>query len=328
MTLTKRAFVFPGQGSQAVGMGRQLSEHYHIARQTLQEVDDALGFSLSKIMTEGPEEELTLTENTQPAILATSIAVIRVLENEIGIPLTQYCHLMAGHSLGEYTALVASEALSLEHGVKLVRIRGKAMQSVVPVGQGLMAAIIGMSMEEVEKIVAQVSDSAENIVSIANDNAPNQIVISGHVLAVNEAIDLAKQNGCRRAIPLQTSAPFHCPLMIPVESVMREAFETTPLLYPKCSIVFNVTADVCDDHYELFSLLIQQISSTVRWRESILFMRDKEIEEIAEIGCGKVLTGLNQRIDKSINRLSIETPEDVWQFVSRIEEEISTSPEI
>ena len=320
--------MFPGQGSQSVGMGRKLSEYYHIARQTLQEVDDALGFSLSRIISEGNEEELTLTENAQPAILATSIAVIRVLESEIGVPLAKYCHMMAGHSLGEYTALVASEALSLEHGVKLVRIRGQTMQSVVPVGHGLMAALIGISIEESEKIIEQVTNPPENIVAIANDNAPGQIVISGHISAVNQAIELAKQAGCKRAIPLQTSAPFHCPLMAPVKAVMNEAFETTPLLNPECPIVFNVTAEVCNDVYEFLSLLLEQLSSTVRWRESILYMRDKGIEEIAEIGCGKVLSGLNHRIDKSIKRLSIENPEDVWQFVKDIEDEISNSQEL
>ena len=324
----RRAFVFPGQGSQTVGMGRALAEYYHVARQVFQEVDDALNIPLYRLMTEGPEEELSLTENAQPAILATSTAVLRVLESEWGHTLASQNVVMAGHSLGEYSALVAAQALPLEHAARLVRLRGKTMQEAVPPGQGLMAAILGMEEKNLETITEHISaqDPQNHMVVIANDNAPGQIVISGHKNAVEEAIEQAKNNGCKRAIPLNTSAPFHSPLMRPVESVMSEIFETTPLTPTLCPVVFNVTASPPQDMYTIFPLLIQQICGRVRWRESILWMAQNNFHEIIELGCGKVLSGLTARIDRSLQRHAIETPEDIWNFLRILENSTSQEP--
>ena len=310
------AFVFPGQGSQQVGMIRPLLEHYPKARQTLQEADDTLGFPLSKLMQEGPEDTLTLTEYAQPAILAASIAVVRVLEHETGKSLAHFGRMAAGHSLGEYSALVAVGAISLEDGVRLVHLRGQAMQSAVAPDVGLMLAVIGLEPDAIEEVLKDIHKPKENVVvEIANDNSPGQVVISGHKEAVTLAGEKLKEKGAKKLIPLQTSAPFHCSLMFPANVTMRDAFETVPLQAPSLPVVSNVTAQANDDLYQTVPLLLQQITHSVRWRESVTYMKTQGIETLVEVGHGNVLKGLTRRIDKSLNTENLATPEDIQKFI-------------
>jgi [acyl-carrier-protein] S-malonyltransferase len=295
------AFIFPGQGSQYVGMGKGLYENFSVAKQIFEEADDALRQSISGLCFKGPEEALKLTENTQPAVLTTSIAALKVLQAEKGlIP-----SFTAGHSLGEYSALVASEALTFSEAVKIVRLRGKFMQEAVPVGEGAMAAVLGMEREQVEKVCEEVS-SAE-VLTTANFNCPGQIVIAGHAKAVERAIERIKQEG-KKAVLLPVSAPFHSPLMKPAGERLEKALEEVSVTDLKIPVVTNVEAEVNTSKDRVKGLLVSQVSSPVRWEESMRKMIEKGIEQVLEIGPGKVLSGLMKRID---NRIETGTLEDL-----------------
>jgi len=293
------AFVFPGQGSQYVGMGKEFYDNFNIAKEIFEEADDALHFSISDLCFKGPEETLKLTENTQPAILTASIAALRVFQNEKGLK----PHLMGGHSLGEYSALVASEAILFADAVQTVRLRGKFMQEAVPVGEGAMAAILGMEREEVEKLCEEAS--LEEVLSPANFNCPGQIVIAGHTKAVQRAIEGAKQRG-KKALLLQVSAPFHSPLMKPAGLRLEKVLEGISVRDLKIPVVTNVEAEINTSKDRVKGLLVNQVSSPVRWEESIKKMVGEGIEQIVEIGPGKVLSGLMKRIHPNIETGNIE----------------------
>jgi [acyl-carrier-protein] S-malonyltransferase len=297
------AFIFPGQGSQKVGMGLDFFDTYPISKQVFLEVDEAVGYHLSKIIFEGPQEDLNLTENTQPAIMATSIAIWRVLEAEH--PIQNYCSFVAGHSLGEYSALCASGALSLADTAKLLKIRGAAMQKAVPVGVGSMAAILGLDFDSVDAIAREAGCEA------ANDNDKGQVVISGLKAEVLKAMELAKAKGAKRAIELQVSAPFHSRLMQPAADIMREALERVTIHIPKVPVVANVTATATSNPDEIRDLLVKQVTGRVRWRESVQYLAAQGIENLVEIGFGKVLTGMTKRIEESLNGNCIQTIEDI-----------------
>ncbi|MBO6783921.1 MAG: ACP S-malonyltransferase [Alphaproteobacteria bacterium] len=311
-----RAFVFPGQGSQEVGMGRELSDAFPAARMVFEEVDDALEKRLSKIMFEGPQDELTLTENAQPALMAVSMAVVRVIEEEGGKPVPDVASFVAGHSLGEYSALAAAGAIPLAETARLLQTRGEAMQAAVPVGKGAMAAILGPSLEEVEAIAA---DSAgDQVCDVANDNSDGQVVVSGNTEAVERAVELAKERGAKRAILLPVSAPFHCALLDPAADVMTYALASASVSAPNPPLVANVTAAPVSDPDEIRNLLIEQVTSRVRWRESVLAMRDEGVEELCELGAGKVLTGLVRRIDRDLAGRAVGTPADIEDFLGTL----------
>lgn len=310
-----RAFIFPGQGSQTVGMGRVLAEAFAPARAVFQEVDDALSQKLSKVMWEGPESDLTLTENAQPAIMAASLAVIRVLQAG-GLDLARHARLAAGHSLGEYSALCAAGAFTLADAARLLRTRGQAMQAAVPVGKGAMAALIGIEIDGAEATVKDAS--ADGVCVIANDNAPGQIVISGEKHAVEKASELAKQHGAKRAIPLNVSAPFHSPLMQPAADKMREALAQVTIRPPAVPIVANVTATEAGDPETIRRLLVQQVTGRVRWRESVAAFRGLGIDKTVEAGGNKVLTGMVKRIDKELETISLDTPADIEAFAKTL----------
>ena len=309
----KSAFVFPGQGSQVVGMGKELAENSTHARSIFDEVNDALDQNLSSLMFEGPIEDLTLTSNAQPALMATSIAVVRVLEKEFGLKLSELVTYMAGHSLGEYSALAAAGTLNLSDTARLLKIRGEAMQRAVPVGIGAMAAIMGAEFSVVEDIAAKAAD--EEVCTAANDNADGQVVISGHKGAVERAMNMAKEAGIKRAILLPVSAPFHCVLMQPAADEMADALAGTTFNSPSVPIITNVSADVVSDPNVLRSQLVKQITGRVRWRESVLRMGELGITDLTELGTGKVLGGLVKRINKEISGKSIQTMADIEAFV-------------
>ncbi|MBC6440331.1 MAG: ACP S-malonyltransferase [Rhodospirillales bacterium] len=309
-------FVFPGQGSQKPGMGAELAEAFGAAREVFQEVDEALGQNLSRLMREGPEDELTLTQNAQPALMASSIAVLRVLQAESGKGIDELVAMVAGHSLGEYSALVASGALPLDVTVRLLRLRGEAMQAAVPVGEGAMAAILGLEIDDVSVIVEEAASSG--VCAVANDNSPGQVVVSGATAAVEKASELAKDKGAKRAMLLPVSAPFHCPLMQPAADKMDEALAATTIAGPAVSVVANVTAQPESVPETLRGLLVQQVTATVRWRESIAGLRDHDIGRVVELGTGKVLSGLVSRIDRELESASVETPADVESFLGFI----------
>ena len=309
----KSAFVFPGQGSQVVGMGKELAENSTHARSVFDEVNDALDQNLSSLMFEGPIEDLTLTSNAQPALMATSIAVVRVLEKEFGLKLSELVTYMAGHSLGEYSALAAAGTLNLSDTARLLKIRGEAMQRAVPVGIGAMAAIMGAEFSVVEDIAAKAAD--EEVCTAANDNADGQVVISGHKGAVERAMNMAKEAGIKRAILLPVSAPFHCVLMQPAADEMADALAGTTFNSPSVPIITNVSADVVSDPNVLRSQLVKQITGRVRWRESVLRMGELGITDLTELGTGKVLGGLVKRINKEISGKSIQTMADIEAFV-------------
>ena len=304
-----RAFVFPGQGSQAVGMGLPLAEAFAAAREVFEEVDDALDQKLSKVMFEGPEDELTLTENAQPALMATSLAVLRVLEREGGIELPKAASHVAGHSLGEYSALAAVRSLTLADAARLLKHRGQAMQAAVPVGEGAMAALIGVDFDAAVKIAEDAA--GEDVCAVANDNGGGQCVISGDKAAIERATALAEERGVRRAILLQVSAPFHCELMAPAAEAMQAALADADLRPPRIPIVANVTARAVSDPDTIRRLLVEQVTSMVRWRESVQFLVSQGIDTIVELGAGKVLSGLARRIEKSVKTYNAETPEDI-----------------
>lgn len=312
--MTKTAFVFPGQGSQFVGMGKEVYEASPHAREVFEEVDESLKQNLTKIILNGDDQELKLTENTQPALMAVSIALLRSLEKEAGITVSETCQFVAGHSLGEYSALAAANSLSLSDTAKLLKIRGLAMQDAVPVGKGAMAALLGLNLDIVEKITKEASDQSYICVA-ANDNAPGQIVISGHSQAVEKAVEISKDYKCKKAVLLPVSAPFHCPLMEKAADKMEEALDNVNLRSPTVDLIANVTAEPVSKPDEIKKLLVKQVTGRVRWRETIHLMKELSIEKIVEIGAGKVLTGLNKRIDRDLNCLSIQTPDDIENYL-------------
>jgi [acyl-carrier-protein] S-malonyltransferase len=308
-----RAFTFPGQGSQAVGMGRDLAEAFPVARQVFEEVDEALKQKLSILMREGPESDLTLTENAQPALMAVSLATARVIENESGKKLSQLATYVAGHSLGEYSALAAAGALSVADAARLLKKRGQAMQRAVPVGVGAMAALLGIELEPAQEACKEAAQ--DQVVSVANDNGGGQIVISGNKEAVDRAIEAAKARGCKRGMLLPVSAPFHCALMQPAADAMRDALGEATLAPPAVPLVANVLASEISDPATIKKLLVEQVTGMVRWRESVLYMKSKNIGTLVEVGTGKVLTGLVKRIDKEMSGVAINTPADVETFL-------------
>ncbi len=304
------AFTFPGQGSQFLGMGKDLADAYPAAREVFAEIDDALGEPLTPIMWDGPAERLTLTENAQPALMAVSLAVMRVLEREKGWTV-KLARFVAGHSLGEYSALAATGSLSIADAARLLRIRGKAMQEAVPVGEGAMAALLGVGLDIAAKIAAEAVSATGLVCQIANDNSPGQIVISGAKAAVEKAGEIGKDYGVRRAIPLPVSAPFHCALMQPAADRMAEALAKTKLETPAVPVIANVTAEPVSDPDLIRQLLVEQVTGTVRWRESVAYMADHGVETLYEIGAGKVLTGMARRIDERLTGKAIGVPGDI-----------------
>jgi [acyl-carrier-protein] S-malonyltransferase len=303
------AFVFPGQGSQAVGMGAELAKTYAAARATFEEVDASLGQKLSDIMFNGPAETLTLTENAQPALMAVSLAAVRVLETEKGFKLAGKVKYVAGHSLGEYSALAAAGAISVADAARLLKTRGQAMQTAVPVGQGAMAALLGVGKEVAEKLAAEAAQG--EVCQLANDNEPTQAVISGAKTAVDRAAGLAKAHGVRRFLPLNVSAPFHCALMQPAADVMAEALAKVEMRAPAVPLIANVLAAPISDPAEIKRRLVEQVTGTVRWRECVMRMAADGVTALYEIGSGKVLAGLAKRIVPTLTANSIGTPQDI-----------------
>ncbi len=310
-----RAFIFPGQGSQKVGMGADLAEASAAAREVFEEVDEALSQKLSAIMRDGPEDQLTLTENAQPAIMANAIATLRVLERDFGVLLAEKGACVAGHSLGEYSALCAVGAFSLADTARLLKLRGQAMQAAVPVGQGAMAALLGADIDKASALAAAAAQG--EVCEVANDNDPTQVVISGHRGAIERAIELAKDHGIKRALPLPVSAPFHCSLMQPAADRMAEALEATPPGPFSLPVYANVTAAKIADPAEEQRLLVEQVTGRVRWRESVLAMRASGIEQFVELG-GKVLGPMVGRIDREAATASLVTMEDIENFAKEL----------
>ena len=298
-----RAFVFPGQGSQAVGMGQELAQSHAVAREVFEEVDEALGQNLSKLMFEGPIEELTLTENAQPALMAVSLAVVRVLEKDGNMDLAKVAKFVGGHSLGEYSALTAAGALEIADAARLLKARGQAMQQAVPVGIGAMAALLGLDIGPVEEVVAEAAEKSTNgeIVVAANDNADGQVVLSGHKGAVEAAIEIATAKGAKKAMLLPVSAPFHCPLMP-----------------PRVPLIANVTAREVSDPDTIRKLLVEQVTGRVRWRESVLYMGEQGVEELVEMGSGKVLSTMVRRINREMTGSAVQTPADIEAFLAKL----------
>lgn len=314
--MAKRAFTFPGQGSQAVGMGKELAETYAEARAVFDEVNQALGEDLAKTMFEGPDETLRLTENAQPALMAVSMAVVRVLEAR-GVSVGKHAYFVAGHSLGEYSALCAAGVFSIADAARLLRTRGKAMQQAVPVGQGAMAAILGLDIETVLRAANDAEDG--EICGVANDNAPGQVVISGHAGAVNRAIELLKAAGAKRALPLPVSAPFHCALMRPAADAMEHALANTKMNAPAKPVIVNVTARPTSDVEAIRKHLVEQVTGMVRWTESIGWAAGEGgVTELYELGTGKVLTGLAKRIAPDASATAINTPADIDALVAAL----------
>ena len=310
-----RAFVFPGQGAQTVGMGKALAEAYPAAKAVFDEVDEALGESLSALIWEGSQDQLTLTQNAQPALMATSLAAMKALEAEgVTIAAAEY---VAGHSLGEYSALAATGALSISDAARLLRKRGAAMQAAVPVGQGAMAALLGLDFEAARQVA---NDAAQGeICQAANDNDPSQVVVSGHKGAVERAVELAKEAGAKRAMLLPVSAPFHCALMRPAAEAMAEALNAVDINRPAVPVVANVVAEAISDPATIRSLLVDQVTGSVRWRESVMWMAAHGVTEAWEIGAGKALSGMIKRIDRSIASRAVGAPDDVRAAVESLQ---------
>ncbi|WP_085908635.1 ACP S-malonyltransferase [Kiloniella majae] len=312
----KRAFVFPGQGSQAVGMGKELAEAFSVAREVFEEVDEALGQKLSTLMFEGAIDELTLTENAQPALMAVSTAVTRVLQSEGNLSLSDYASFVAGHSLGEYSALTAVGTVELADAARLLKLRGQSMQQAVPVGEGAMAALLGLDFEDAQAVAKEAAQG--DVCSAANDNAPGQVVVSGHKAAVERSLEIAKAKGAKRAVLLPVSAPFHCSLMAPAADAMAEALAAVTLRAPSVAVVCNVSADMVTDPETIREYLVQQVTGIVRWRESVLYMRANEVEQLVELGAGKVLSGLNRRIDRDLTSANAGTPEEIENLLKNL----------
>ena len=314
---TVRAFTFPGQGSQAVGMGKQLADTFDAARAVFDQVDKALDEPLSRLMFEGPEEELVLTRNAQPALMAVSLAVVRVLEAESGKTLGDMAQFVAGHSLGEYSALAAARALDVADAARLLRLRGEAMQTAVPVGEGAMAALLGISLKTAHEI-AEEGRADGGVCDVANDNADGQVVISGAKTAVERAVAAAAGKNARKSVILPVSAPFHCGLMAPAADAMAEALAITDLREPVVPLVANVLADKVEDPNAIRVRLVEQVTGMVRWRESVLWMASQGVTDIVELGAGKVLTGMAKRIDRSLKGSAIGSPEEITAFLETI----------
>ena len=311
------ALVFPGQGSQAVGMGKALAEAFAASARVFEEVDAALGEKLSKLIFEGPEAELTLTANAQPALMATSLAALRALESEAGFDVARDAHFVAGHSLGEYSALCAAGALTLADAARLLRLRGAAMQKAVPAGEGAMAAILGLDFDKVALIAHTAARDlylTAAICEAANDNGGGQVVLSGTKAAVERAMELAKQAGAKRALPLAVSAPFHCALMTPAAEAMEKALAEVKIRAPEVALVANVSALPLTDPGEIRASLVRQVTGTVRWRESVAYMAGQGVTRFVEVGAGKVLAGLVKRIVEGASAISVGTPADVEAF--------------
>jgi [acyl-carrier-protein] S-malonyltransferase len=310
------AFLFPGQGSQSVGMGKALAEVYPEARRVFEEVDAALEDKLSCIIWEGPESELTLTRNAQPALMAVSVAAIRALEAE-GTSVREHAAYVAGHSLGEYSALAAAGTFSIADAARLLRLRGDAMQRAVPVGEGAMAAILGLDVDQVRDLAAE--SAQEDVCEVANDNAPGQVVVSGHKAAVERAIAIAAGKGAKRSILLPVSAPFHCALMQPAAEIMADALARVPMAPPAVPLIANVTARPIDDVTQIRQYLVEQVTATVRWRESVLWLADNGVQLIVEAGAGRVLTGLARRISRDPVAIAAGTPAEVASLAQRLQ---------
>lgn len=312
----KCALMFPGQGSQKAGMGKALYDAFAEAREVFQAVDEALGRHLMKVIFEGPEEDLKLTENTQPALMAVSMAVVRVLDKQGGFRLPEAAGFVAGHSLGEYAALCAAGSLPLDVTARLLRLRGQAMQQAVPLGVGTMAALLGADLPAAQEI-AETAAQGEVCVA-ANDNAPGQVVLSGHVAAIDRALVLAAERGFKRSVKLPVSAPFHSPLMQPAAEVMREALAKTAIAAPCVPVVSNVTAMATKDPATIREMLVRQVTGAVRWRESMLFLKEQGVTRLVECGSGNVLAGLAKRIDRAMMAVSLHTPEEIEKFLASV----------
>jgi [acyl-carrier-protein] S-malonyltransferase len=315
------AFIFPGQGSQGVGMGRDLAAAFAAAREVFQEVDETLRQKLSRLMFEGPAEELTLTENAQPALMAYSLAVLRTIEREGGRKLADTAAVVAGHSLGEYSALAAAGSFSVAAAARLLKLRGQAMQKAVPAGEGAMAALLGADLAEARVICAEaavVPEGGREEIALANDNGGGQVVISGARGAVERALPIARARGVKRAMLLPVSAPFHCALMAPAAEVMAAALERTPPLPPRVPLIANVSAAKATDPAEIVRLLVEQVTATVRWRESVQTMTELGIDSFVELGAGKVLSGLVRRIVPDAASVSVGTPAEIESFLKTL----------
>jgi [acyl-carrier-protein] S-malonyltransferase len=315
-SMSKRAFTFPGQGSQAIGMGRDLADAFPEARAVFAEVDDALGERLSAVMFEGPDEVLRLTENAQPALMAVSLAIIRVLEAR-GVSIKQHAHYVAGHSLGEYSALCAAGAFGVTDAARLLRTRGKAMQAAVPVGQGAMAALLGLDFDAAREVSLEAR--SVGVCDLANDNSPGQIVISGTVPAIEKAVEIAKARGAKRAMLLPVSAPFHCSLMRPAAEIMQVALAEIDLMAPVVPLVSNVLARPINDPAEIRLTLVEQVTGMVRWTESVSWLATEGgVSELVELGTGKVLTGLARRIAPEVTARAVNAQADIEAFAAEL----------
>ena len=311
-----KAFVFPGQGSQAVGMGQALAEASPAARLVFEEVDDALSQNLTKVMFEGPDNELRLTENAQPALMAVSMAIVQVLSEEGSVAIDDKADFVAGHSLGEYSALAAAGSLALADTARLLKLRGQSMQEAVPVGNGAMAALLGLDFDAAKEVAEEAAEG--EVCDVGNDNAPGQVVLSGATAAIERAVEIAKEKGARRAVPLPVSAPFHCSMLAPAAEVMEKALGEIEIAAPSPVLVANVTASSVQDPPIIRRQLVEQVTGMVRWRESVLYMKEQGVDTLIELGAGNVLTGLCRRIDRELTGRSIQSPDDIEALLKDI----------